>query len=143
MKKKKGAPLTLGNLPQSPPFFPEINYQPHPSPLRTLDGLLDPVNQVGAASTDVRPEHVGSVAFVVDPQGELFGRITEMRGVAEDVDGQAADGGEEGFEVGSGDQFGVHPAGLYQEFEKKGWGREDQGQYIGNFFFFSFGIGVM
>jgi hypothetical protein len=110
--RRRRLSLTLGNLPQSPPFFSEINYQPDPTPLRTLDSLLDPIDQIRTTSTDVRPEHVRPVAFVVDTQGELFGRVSEMLGVAEDVDGQAADGGEEGFEVGPGDQFGVHPAGL-------------------------------
>jgi hypothetical protein len=104
--------LTLGHLTQRSAFFSEINDESNSTPLSTLDGLLDPVNQVRSTRADIRTEHVGPVAFVVDSQGELFARVREVSGVAKDVHGETTDGREEDFEVGSSDEFGVHSAGF-------------------------------
>lgn len=113
-ERKGAAGLTLCDFSQRSTLFTEIDDQPYPTSLRALDALLDPIDQIGSARADVRTEHVAAVAFVVHAQGELLGRVREVGRVAKDVDGEAADGGQERLEVGSGDEFGVHPAGFWQ-----------------------------
>lgn len=47
----------------------------------------------------------------MDPAGQGDVLVGDGGGVAPDVDGQAADGGEEDLEVGAGDELGVHAVG--------------------------------
>jgi hypothetical protein len=47
--------------------------------------------------------------------GEFDLGVGQVARVAEDVDGLAADGGQEHFEVAARDQFGVHAAGFLEQ----------------------------
>jgi hypothetical protein len=51
----------------------------------------------------------------VDAEGEANVWIGHLCGVAEDVDGQAADGRQEKFDIVTGDEFGVGATGFFEQ----------------------------
>lgn len=56
----------------------------------------------------------------MDAEGELDVGVGHFGGVAEDVDCEAADGGEEEFDVAAGYEFGVGAAGFFEEGAAEG-----------------------
>lgn len=60
----------FGHFPKGSALFAEVNDHAATAFLRFFDGLFDAERQVGAACANVRPEHVASIALVVDTEGE-------------------------------------------------------------------------
>ena len=77
--------------------------------------FLDAVDQVRTAGADVRAEHVGAVAFVVDAAGDLGAVVRQFCHVAEQVGGDAADRRQKHLEIRACHQFGKHAAGLFEQ----------------------------
>src|SRR5690349_19357677 len=68
----------FGNLAERPPFFAVVDDYPAPARRCGLDADLDPMGEMGAASADVRAEHVRPVALVVDTTGDNRTRLGEL-----------------------------------------------------------------
>ena len=83
----------LGDLAQRPAFLAIVNDQPGAAVLGRFDADLDPMHEIGPAGADVGAEHIRAVALVVHPASKLATRVAHCRGIAEAVDGDAADRG--------------------------------------------------
>src|SRR5690606_4321010 len=79
------------------------------------DAFLDAVNEIRAAGADVRAEDVGTVALVMDAAGDPALRIAQARHIADDVNGDVADGRQEDAHVRPGHEFREHAAGLLEQ----------------------------
>ena len=73
------------------------------------------MDQIGTAGADVRAEHVGAVAFVVDAAGDPGAVVRQLGHVAEQIRGDAADRRQEHLQVRAGHQFRKHAAGLLEQ----------------------------
>lgn len=76
---------------------------------------FDAVGEVGSAGANVAAEHVAAVALVVNSAGAGEVLVAQLGRVAENVDGNAANGREENVEVGAGDELGEHAASLLEQ----------------------------
>ena len=81
----------LGDLAERAAFLAVVDDDAELALLRGARAFLDAVDEIGPAGADVGAEHVRAVAFVVHAAGDPGARIGELRDVAEQIDGDAAD----------------------------------------------------
>ncbi len=110
----------LGHFAERPAFLAVVGDQADAAGLGLAHALLDAVGQVGPAGADVGAEDVRAVALVVHPAGQRIARVADALRGAEDIEGDAADGGQEHRQVRPGHQFGIHAAGLLEEGAAQG-----------------------
>jgi hypothetical protein len=97
----------LGNFTESAAFLTEVDDDSATTLLCFLDSFLDTESEVWTACADVRAKHVTAVALIVNTQREATVGIRHLRWVAEDVDCETADRGQEDLDVGTSDQLRV------------------------------------
>src|SRR5690606_7722076 len=105
----------LGNLAQRSALLPEVDNHTASAILCLLYRLLNTENQVRTARTNVRTENITSIALIMNTKGQSDIGIRDLGRVAEDVDGEPADGWKEEFDISTGDKFGKRTA---SDFEK-------------------------
>ena len=105
----------LGDLAERAAFLAVVDDDAELALLRGAGAFLDAVNEIGPAGADVGAEHVGAVAFVVHAAGDLGARIGQLRHVAEQIDGDAADRRQEHAKVRPRHQLGEHAGGLLEQ----------------------------
>jgi hypothetical protein len=105
----------FGNLAERPPLFAVVDDDPDAALLCGLDANLDPVDEIGAASADVRAEHVRPVALVMDTTGDHGAGLRDPFDGTEEIDRHAADRGQQDLEIGPSHEFGKHPPGLLEQ----------------------------
>ena len=105
----------LGHFTQRTTFLAEVDDNATAASLRFLDRFLDTKSEVGSACADVGPEHVTSVALVVDAESELGVWIRHLCWVAEDVDGQTANRRQEELDVMTSNEFGIGSTSLLKQ----------------------------
>lgn len=97
----------FGHLSKRTTLFPEVDDYAAAALLGLLDCLFHAEDEVWPARADIRAEDIAAVALVVDTEGKAHVRIRHLGRVAEDVDGQTADGWEEELNVMAGNQLRV------------------------------------
>jgi hypothetical protein len=104
----------LCHLTKSSAFFTEINNDTTTTLLSLFDCLFYAKDEVGAASANVGTEDIAAVTFVVNAQSESDIGIGHFGRVAEYVNSQTANGGEEELDVMAGDELRVGSACLFE-----------------------------
>jgi hypothetical protein len=67
--------------------------------------FLDPEDQVRSTGTNIRSEHITSIAFIMHPQCKPDTGVRHFGRVAEAIDGKAADWRKEQLYIASSNQF--------------------------------------
>src|SRR5438270_4327383 len=105
----------LGDFAERPPLFAIVDDDPDPALLRGLDADLDPVDEIGAASADVRAEHVRPVALVMDTTGDHRPWIRDPLDRTEEVDRHTADRRQQDLDIWPGHELVEHPPDLLEQ----------------------------
>lgn len=97
----------LSDFAQGSAFFSKVDNNSASSPLSLLYCLFNSENEVRATGADVRSEHVGSIAFIMDTKSQFDIGIGHLRRVTKAINGQPSDWGKEQFYVTTSNKFRV------------------------------------
>src|SRR5580704_12356920 len=103
------------DLAQRPAFLAIVHDDAEAAGLAGARAFLDAVDQIGTAGADVRAEHIGAVALVVDPAGDFCARIVELGDVTEQINRRAADRRQKYLQIGPRHQLRKHAGGLLEQ----------------------------
>lgn len=85
-----------------------VDDQPNTTVLSLLDGLNHSIDEVRAAGTDIRTEHVRAIAFVMHPDCQTCLGVGKKVMVAENVHCQSSNGRQKDLDVRTSNQFRIH-----------------------------------